>query len=422
MEHWEFLIQREGDRGWRPIKTSGLQLMEGRYRIVANCDLKETQIQTQITHQVMDETAPERRFQPRSHVSNSRGLVVVMPFADLRSGVWQFICSGTDIRTTWQQVLHLKVLPHSETIAPVTPTTSKSVATIPSISRLDLPTSPEPFYDSEEGTLEHLLEQIERDLARSLQPSVADITPQVIEFTPLNHPPSRLINLEQSTFADMTPGDRLTIEGACNLQLVDEQLIQDNIISKLSVSLRHSQTAKIVANIEAKVPPYLARFAFHCELKLPTGLTTNLLVGEVSLHDLVHTQVGACGFTVTLNVDPLPEFDLSFLDLLEADLDGSKDLLTIEHRSKEKDSPPADLASIESPPSSTTSYPNVPIAYRRESLFAKYPEIQPVPPPTPFEQRIQPPYPNPAQPGQMELELEDRYTRNCDTLEVVIDE
>jgi hypothetical protein len=418
MENWEFLIQREGDKGWRPIKTDGLQLMEGRYRIVANCDLKETQIQTQITHQVMDETAPEKRSQPRSHVSNSRGLVVVMPFADLRSGLWQFICSGTDLRAPWQQVLHLKVLPHSETIAPVTPTTSKSVATIPSISRLDLPTPPEPFYDSEEGTLEHLLEQIERDLARSLQPSVADITPQVIEFTPLNHPPSRLINLEQSTFADMTPGDRLTIDGACNLQLVNEQLIQDSIVSKLSISLRHSQTAKIVANIEAKVPPYLDRFAFHSELKLPTGMTTNLLVGEVSLHDLRHTQIGSCGFTITLNVDPLPEFDLSFLDRLEEDLNGTKDLLTIDRRPTEKDSPQEDPAIVES----TTPYPSVPIAYRRESLFAKYPEIQPVPPPTPFEQRIQPPYPNPAQPGQMELELEDRYTRNCDTLEVVIDE
>jgi hypothetical protein len=414
MGNWEFLIQREGDKGWRPIKTGGLQLMEGRYRIVANSNLNDTEIQTQITHQVMGDTAPERRSQPRSHVSNSRGLVVVMPFADLRSGVWQFVCSGTEIDTSWQQVLHLKVLPHSETIAPVTPTTSKSVSTTSSISRLDLLTSPtEPLdYHSEEGTLERLLEQIERDLSNSLQSSTADIAPQVLQFTPLNHPPARLINLEQSTFADMTPGDRLTINGACNLQLVSEHLIQDGIVSKLSISLRHSQTAKIVANIEAKVPPYLPSFTFHCELKLPIGMTTNLLVGEVSLQDLAHTQVGSCSFTVTLSsVDPLTEFDLSFLDLLE------EDLLAPNHRSRAKSSPSADLARIES----TTPYPNVPIAYRRESLFAKYPEIQPVPPPTPLEQRIHPPYPNPSQSGKVELELEARYT-DCDTLEVVIDE
>jgi hypothetical protein len=410
MENWEFLIQREGDKGWRPIKTGGLQLMEGRYRIVANSHLNDTQIQTQITHQVMGEHVPERRSQPRSHLSNSRGLVVVMPFADLRSGVWQFTCCGTDIETKWQQVLHLKVLPHSETITPV--------STTPNTSELDLPTPTEPLdYQSEEGTLEHLLEQIERDLVQSTQASGADILPEILEFTPLGHPPSRLINLEQSTFAEMTPGDRLTINGACNLELVSEQLIQDGIVSKLSVSLRHSQTAKIVANIEAKVPPYLARFAFHCELRLPTCLATNLLIGEVSLHDLARNQVGSCSFTVTLStVDPLPEFDLSFLDLLEEDLKGSN------YRSRAQNSPqssePADLRRIES----TTPYPSVPIAYRRESLFAKYPEIQPVPPPTPMEHGIQPPYPNPSQPRKIELELEDLYTCKCDTLEIVIDD
>jgi hypothetical protein len=409
MENWEFLIQREGDKGWRPIKTGGVQLMEGRYRIVANSHLNDTQIQTQITHQVMGENAPERRSQPRSHLSNSRGLVVVMPFADLRSGVWQFTCSGTDIGTEWQQVLHLKVLPHSETIVPV--------STTPNTSQLDLPTPTEPLaFHSEEGTLEHLLEQIERDLSQLPQASIADV-PQVLEFTPLSHLPSRLINLEHSTFAEMNPGDRLMINGACNLELVSEQLIQDGIVSKLSISLRHSQTAKIVANIEAKIPPYLARFAFHCELKLPPGLTINLLIGEVSLHDLAHNQVGSCGFTVTLTtVDPLPEFDLSFLDLLEEDLKSTN------HRSRLQDSPRSteqpDLGRMEP----TTPYPSVPIAYRRESLFAKYPEIQPVQPPTPVEHGIPTPYPNPSQPRKIELELENLYTCKCDTLEVVIDD
>ncbi len=402
MGHWEFLIQREGDKGWRPIKTGGLQLMEGRYRIVANSSLNDTQIQTQITHQVIGDEL-ERRSQPRSHVSNSRGLVMVIPFTDLRSGLWQFICSGTDLRTPWQQVLQLKVLPHSETITPVTPTIV-SVSTSSNRSQQKTPT--EPSYTSEEGTLERLLEQIEWELSQSLEPSLADIAPQVLEFKPLTHTPSKLINLDRSTFAEMTPGDRLTIDGTCNLQLVNEQLIQDGIVSKLSICLRHSQTAKIVANIEAKIPPYLARFAFHCELKLPIGSTTNLLVGEVSLHDLVHNPVGSCGFTVTLNVDPLPEFDLSFLNLLE------EDLLNPKPRARATEQ--ADLERIEG----SIPYPSVPIAYRRESLFAKYPEIQPVPPPTPLH-GIEPPYPKPDRAGSIELEFEDRYARNCDTLEVV---
>ena len=64
MEYWEFLIQREGDRGWRTIETGNLQLMEGKYRIVANSDITNTQIQIRVTHQTAD-SVPQRRSQSR---------------------------------------------------------------------------------------------------------------------------------------------------------------------------------------------------------------------------------------------------------------------------------------------------------------------------------------------------------------------
>jgi hypothetical protein len=72
MEYWEFLIQREGDRGWRTIETGNLQLMEGKYRIVANSDLINTQIQTRVTHQTAD-PVPQRRSQSRNQTTNPRG-------------------------------------------------------------------------------------------------------------------------------------------------------------------------------------------------------------------------------------------------------------------------------------------------------------------------------------------------------------
>ena len=73
MEYWEFLIQRQGDRGWRPIKTGNLQLMEGKYRIVANSHLLDTQIQTRVTHQTPGLTVPQRRSQSCNQTTNSRG-------------------------------------------------------------------------------------------------------------------------------------------------------------------------------------------------------------------------------------------------------------------------------------------------------------------------------------------------------------
>jgi hypothetical protein len=93
MEYWEFLIQREGDRGWRTIETGNLQLMEGKYRIVANSDLLNTQIQTRVTYQTSDQI-PQRRSQSRHQTTNLRGLLAVIPFTNLQSGIWQFVCSG----------------------------------------------------------------------------------------------------------------------------------------------------------------------------------------------------------------------------------------------------------------------------------------------------------------------------------------
>jgi hypothetical protein len=417
MEDWEFLIQREGDRGWRPIKTSNLQLMEGRYRLVVSSNLTDTEIQSQITHQVMGENAPARRSQIRKHVSNAKGLVVVIPFTNLRSGMWQFICSGTDPdRTPWQQILHLKVLPNSQTISPVAPNLAPPTPTQVAVSPPTEPSMPLPNIPASaqgDTTLDRLLAQIERDSFQPASAAAREILPQTLHLTHIKLAPTRLIELAQSTFAELNPGDRLTITGGCNLQLVSEQLIQDGIVSKISICLRHSQTAEIIAEIDEKVPPYLHKFAFNSELELPIESTTNLLIGEVSLYDLGHNQVGSCGFTVTLLIKPPVEFDLSFFQYLEDDLN---------HRFSDTTPPeiPESIPQIlVQTPHLTTPYPSVPNAYRRESLFAKYPEIQPVPPPTPLEGRIQPPYPNPAPHGQMDVDSESRSNRNCDTLEIV---
>ncbi len=111
MEYWEFLIQREGDRGWRTIETGNLQLMEGRYRIVANSDLLNTQIETRLTYQT-SAPIPQRRSQSRNQTTNLRGLLAVIPFTNLQSGIWQFVCSGTtDAQVSWQRILKLRVLP-----------------------------------------------------------------------------------------------------------------------------------------------------------------------------------------------------------------------------------------------------------------------------------------------------------------------
>ncbi len=440
MESWEFLIQREGDRGWRPIKTGSLQLMEGRYRILANSNLADTPIEIQITHQTMGEAIPKRRSQTRKHATNQRGMLVIIPFTDLKSGIWQFVCSGTDTNPSAQpKILQVKVLPHSEAIAPVT-----SNSPTENTAHIDVPPPTEPliplpnFDDSDnwDGTLDRLLAQIERDSLqpRQVEPKIA--APQLLLISPIILPPLRLIKLERSVFVQMCPGDRLMINGACNLKLMTDRRIQDGIVNKLSICLRDTQTGQIVTEIEQKVPAYVDRFAFHGEVQLPISFKTNLLIGEVNLYDLDHILVGSSGFTVTLKIDPLSEFDLSFLELLERDFNSLVEPSAIvggaaweEHRSTtlptpelrrsmEQPEPKPNNSRHESPIGSSL-YPTVPMAYRRESLFAQYPDIKPV---KPSIEPIQSSCPTRAVETETELEWEDRFARNCDTMEVVIDD
>lgn len=437
MESWEFLIQREGDRGWRPIKTGGLQLMEGRYRILANSNLPDTPIEIQITHQTIGEATPTRRSRTRKEATNQRGMLVIIPFTDLKSGMWQFVCSGNQSNpSSPPKILQVKVLPNSQTIDPVTSNSSPKNTDSIDVPPPTEPLVPIPNFDDPEnwdGTLDRLLAQIEQDSLQPRQPTPKITAPQLLLISPIILPPLRLIKLEKSVFVQVCPGDRLMINGACNLKLMTDRRIQDGIINKLSICVRDTQTGKIVTEIDQKVPAYIDRFAFHGELQLPIIFNTNLLIGEVNLYDLDRVLVGSCGFTITLKIDPIPEFDLSFLELLERDFNSSIEPSAVvseasgqENRSTKSPAPELPpLSQAQTAPSNprhesaigSALYPTVPMAYRRESLFAQHPDIVPV---KPSIDPIQ--SPDPTREVDPELEWENRSTRNFNPMEVVIDD
>jgi hypothetical protein len=468
MEDWEFLIQREGDRGWRPIKTGNIQLMEGKYRIVANSNLPQTQIRTQISHQLSGATPAQIKSQTCEHTSNAKGLVVIIPYTNLRSGLWEFVCSATaPDPADWVETLQLKILPHSETISPVPPSSSIVSANLPtpvttetvpssnvisstaannetsSVAPTNVIVTPDlstPVkaelavipsagkFTQLNNTLDRLLEQLERDAVQIQESSAIAILPRLLRINSLDLAPQRLIRLDRSTFAEIDPGSQLTVKGACNLKLIDHRLTHKPIVSSLSICLRHSQTAEIVAQIEAKVPP-TDRFAFDGELELPTESTTNLLIGEVNLYDLDNTQLGSRCFTVTLAVNPRPKINLSFLKLLEADLQHATDPQSIArwHEIAETTSaqPDPSLGSSDSTlqyggeqtrtRSNPTEYPSVPIAYRRESLFSSPPDRNDRP------ESKSPPSLQPIT-AHWESNFDDSISDRQDSLEVVIDD
>ncbi len=363
MEYWEFLIQREGDRGWRTIETGNLQLMEGKYRIVANSDLINTQIQTRLTYQTSDRI-PQRRSQSRNQTTNLRGLLAVIPFTDLQSGIWQFVCSGTTTTQSWQRLLKLRVLPAiskapcragsgergagsgkfgKDNFAPVVANISElhppQIDSLPAFAhdedRFELPTPTQPVVpismmgvqeDWADG-LDRLLEQLERESLQPQKSVVPQSIPGAIQLTTIFDSPSQLISLDRSTFSGLLPGHPLTISGTCNLQKLSTNLIQSVKIDKLSICLRHPQTSEIIVAIEQSIPPQLNTFTFKGNLDLPPQLQISLLIGEVNLYDKHNIQLGSRGFTVTLSLNPLNESELALFQLSEQRQDNTGELL-----------------------------------------------------------------------------------------------
>ncbi len=112
MEHWQFLIQKQGDRSWHPL-SSNTEILEGSYRVVARFNHANTDVEVRVTS-TSTEDPSKRRVNRRSRRTNSEGLMAVIPFTYLKPGNWELQCSG-DLMSdflgkSWQYGVQLQVL------------------------------------------------------------------------------------------------------------------------------------------------------------------------------------------------------------------------------------------------------------------------------------------------------------------------
>ncbi|MCZ0900108.1 hypothetical protein ON021_09400, partial [Microcoleus sp. HI-ES] len=124
MKKLEFLLQKEGDRAWLPLETSDVEILEGKYRVVARIQHPNTDIEIRVTHTSFDQGA-QRKVQSRSARTNPEGLVVIIPYTRLKPGLWELSClpdpKATPLKP-WQYGVQLEVLPaESETSEPLPP-------------------------------------------------------------------------------------------------------------------------------------------------------------------------------------------------------------------------------------------------------------------------------------------------------------
>ncbi|MEG3903119.1 hypothetical protein QUB19_12595 [Microcoleus sp. B4-C5] len=323
MKKLEFLLQKEGDRAWLPLETSDVEILEGKYRVVARIQHPNTDIEIRVTHTSFDQGA-QRKVQSRSARTNPEGLVVIIPYTRLKPGLWELSClpdpKSTPLKP-WQYGVQLEVLPaESETSEPLPPIDQTEPATSPPAPQIASP-------------VDRAAPQIASpvDPPAPTQIPAADSAPQqtkIYQFpipqTPEPKPGVQLeLLLDRETFVTQL-GRPLIISGKIDIPqnpqhpqqsrktatLIPEsealELQQLIGSAQLQIYLRDPQTSKILAEIQQPMPEQVPPCIFACVTYIPTECKSRLILGEAILSSGGVTLATKL-FTITARLEHLLE-------------------------------------------------------------------------------------------------------------------
>ncbi|MCC3495400.1 MAG: hypothetical protein JGK38_01835 [Microcoleus sp. PH2017_15_JOR_U_A] len=313
MKKLEFLLQKEGDRAWLPLETPDVEILEGKYRVVARIQHPNTDIEIRIIHTSFDETAPQRKVQSRSARTNPEGLVVIIPYTRLKPGMWELSClpdSKSEPAKSWQYGVQLEVLPaESETSEPLPAIDSSEAAAFPSASQ-------------NAAAVDRTPTQIPAPPPPPPQPTKIYQFPLPQTPQPPN-PPVKLeleLVLDRETFITQL-GRPLIISGKIDIPQppqktrrtpppIPESQLQElqKLIgsAQLQIYLRDPQTSQILAQIEQPMPEQAPPCIFACVTYIPPDCKSRLILGEAILSSGDVTLATKL-FTITAGLEHLLE-------------------------------------------------------------------------------------------------------------------
>jgi hypothetical protein len=319
-QSWEFLIQQDGDRAWLPIEPPLVEILEGRYRIVAKSRYKNASVNVAIKYEALEEDPPKRRIQKRKHQANPQGLMVVIPYTELRPGLWEFCCTSinSDVNHAWKHSIQLNVLPQdagglddwdsiwnlalddSDSLElPVTST--PNLATTSQATGEEIPvvaaTSAEELLRQVEHVSGNLVDEV---LAESLPSEVHAIQAEPAELPPLS------IALVQDAYI-VRQGQTLQLAGRILPTSDTERPLMLNH-ALFSVCLRDPQSAAILLETGETIENQLLPSDFTYHVTLPSVLDTRLIIGKLTLRDATAEDMpilASRAFTLTADAQEL---------------------------------------------------------------------------------------------------------------------
>jgi hypothetical protein len=114
MTQWQFLIQKEGDREWLPLESPNVEILEGRYFLMAQADRPSAQVEIRIRHEYELEDVPQEVTQRRRQRTDAQGRLELFPLTYLPPGLWELQCQVAGLQAHEEnsapQKLFLQVL------------------------------------------------------------------------------------------------------------------------------------------------------------------------------------------------------------------------------------------------------------------------------------------------------------------------
>ncbi|MDF5720783.1 MAG: hypothetical protein PUP91_09910 [Rhizonema sp. PD37] len=286
MEHWQFLIQKQGDRSWRLLESPNVEIMEGRYRIVARSNYISTDVEVRVTHYSIEEIPPKRRIQTRSRRTNTEGLMAVIPFTYLQPGIWDLRCNG-DLMSdllgkSWQYSVHLQVLSNVDLPYRRIDHGGEGTTSFCDNSETFIEEPINPVWlkaDTAEQILKHLI-----DLALPTQPLLDD---ELTVEKPLPEPPL-LLTLERETY--FAPwGQTLTVSGRVDLKPTTKLNLDDIDFEsvcavELRIELRSPLGAERLSLVRQPLPKKSLPLQIEAKVEIPGECESKLILGDISLY------------------------------------------------------------------------------------------------------------------------------------------
>lgn len=302
MEFWEFLIQKDGDRSWLPLESPSVEILEGRYRVVARSSRLNAPVEIRLTHTMVEETPPKRRLQKRTSRTNPDGLIVIMPYTRLQPGHWELRCTGdlmADLMgQSWCYAVTLQVISQDSETHHDWDDWDGDGSESSEMAEPAAGTSPENAPENVSEVSENKL-----DLSAPAPVSIKAATPPS-PSQPDEPIATPWLSLDRSNYSAQQ-GAVLTLVGQVGG-------IDRPPPGKLELwaTLRDPQTATVA--VQQRHPLVVDRLPTTAivTLKLPTEANTRLFLGEIQLVTLADADpviLVAQSFTVTVNLDQLLE-------------------------------------------------------------------------------------------------------------------